>query len=360
MASSLAGVVPAIVDAHVHHWDPPTTPHETARLARVYRVAPRLLELAFATVTPRADREFVRTPEHVLRPYLPHDYAADSAAVVDGVVVPVVGFLHVQADWHGEGPLGPVGETRWLRTLPFGTDGLPLLRGIVGHADPRSDRIGEVLDAHLEASPVFRGVRCMGAWHPDRKVRRYADQEGLLRSAAFLRGFAAVAQRGLVFDAYVYSNQLDDVVVLAEEYPDTTVVLDHYAPPVGWAGRMGDQGRTPAERTAILDRWRDMLRRLAERPNVVAKHSGLAFPMLGLPTAAYTRERLAEIVAPLVEHTTDVFGPDRLLFGSNFPMDKALASYADVVGALTDLLAPRGEDLLRKVFRDNAVRVYRL
>lgn len=360
MTATLAGIVPGIIDAHLHQWDPPTTPHETATMARINRAAPWLMEFLFRTVTPRRDREFIRTIEHVLRPYLPMTYAADVAPVVEAVGVPVEGVVHVQADWHGQGLLGPVEETRWLETLPFGQEGRPDLLGVVGYADPRSDNIGDVLDAHREASDRFRGIRCMGAWHPDRNVRDYVEGEGLFRSPEFLRGFVAVAERGLTFDAYVYSHQIDDVAVLAKEYPETTIVLDHYAPPVGWGGPMGGQGATPESRAAILSRWRDAISSLAQQPNVVAKHSGLAFPMLGLPTATYTRERLAETVAPLVLHTTDVFGPDRLVFGSNFPMDKALAAYADIVGALTDLLADRGDDLLRKVFRENAQRVYGL
>lgn len=359
MTSSLTGIVPGIIDAHIHQWDPPRTRHETATMARVNSVAPWLMDFLFRTVTPKRDQEYVRTTKHILKPYLPADYAADVAPVSDAVGVPVEGVVHVQADWHGDGPLGSVEETRWLETLPFGEAGRPKLIGIVAHADPRSERIGDLLDAHRAASPLFRGIRCMGAWHPDRGVRRYADREGLLRSPDFLRGFAAISERGLTFDAYVYSHQLDDVAVLAKEYPETTIVLDHYAPPVGWGGRMGDQGRTPAAREALLERWRDAISRLAEHSNVVAKHSGLAFPMLGIPTAAYTRETLAELIAPLVLHTTDAFGPDRLVFGSNFPMDKALAPYAAIVGALTDLLADRGDDLLRKVFRDNAQRVYK-
>jgi len=77
------------------------------------------------------------------------------------------------------------------------------------------------------------GVCVSWARHPDPGVVRFADQEGLLRSNAFLRGFATVAERGLSFDAFVYSHQLDDVATLAEEYPETPIVLDHYAPPVG-------------------------------------------------------------------------------------------------------------------------------
>lgn len=309
---------------------------------------------------PSRDREFVRTPKHVLRPYLAETYAADAAPVESAVGVPVTGVVHVQSVWSDESPLGPTGETKWLESLPFGRDGNPPLLGIVGKADLRSDQVSRLLDAHLSASPRFRGIRFMGTWHPDPKVHAYADGPGLFRSPDFLRGFAALAERELSFDAYVFSHQLDDVAFLAQEYPSTTIVLDHYAPPVGWGGPMGGQGRTASERTAILEQWRDAISKVAEQPNVVAKHSGLAFPMHGLPTAAYTRQRLVDTVAPLVDHTTYAFGPDRLMFGSNFPMDKALAAQHEIVGALVDLLTPRGDGLLRKVFRENALRIYRL
>jgi predicted TIM-barrel fold metal-dependent hydrolase len=200
----------------------------------------------------------------------------------------------------------------------------------------------------------------MGAWHPDKGVRRYADEEGLLRSADFLRGFSPLAERRLTFDAYVYSGQIDDVAVLAAEYPETTIVLDHYAPPVGWGGPMAGVGHTQADRDRLLGEWREAISALATHPNVVAKHSGLAFPILGLPNGVWDRERIADTMRPLIDHTQDVFGTDRTLFGSNFPMDKALAPYDQVVGALTDVLAPRGVDVLAAVFHENARRIYGL
>ncbi|WP_183101346.1 amidohydrolase family protein, partial [Nocardioides pelophilus] len=207
----------------------------------------------------------------------------------------------------------------------------------------------------------FRGIRSMTTWHPDRGVKNWIDEEGVMRSPAFLRGFAALAERSLTFDAYVYSHQLGDVVVLAKEYPSTTIVLDHYAPPVGVCGPMGKAaGRTASDRSDLLARWKDDIAEVASFPNVVAKHSGLAFPMLGHREPGIGRAELAERVAPLVRHTTDVFGEDRLVFGSNYPMDKAIASYGTLVGALADLLAPYGPDVLRKVFRDNAQVVYGL
>lgn len=357
MTATLSGIVPGIVDTHIHQWDPFTTPREASRLAPLYRRAPRLFDRLFPVLVDKGARDMVLTPQHVASPYLPDTYAADVAGTVEAVGVPVEAAIHVEADWQDD----PAGETAWLETLPFGVDGRPRLAGIVGHADPRRPDFAATLDRHAAVSDRFRGIRCMATWHPDRKVKRWADEETLLRSAAFLSGFAALAERGLTFDAYVYSHQLADVGVLAREYPDTTIVLDHYAPPVGWLGPMGrSTGRTAAERAALLARWRDDLAALAQHGNVVAKHSGLAFPMLGLREVGIGRATLAERVAPLVEHTTDVFGEDRLVFGSNFPMDKAVTSYAVVVGALVDLLAPRGDALLRKVFRDNALRVYSL
>jgi predicted TIM-barrel fold metal-dependent hydrolase len=357
VTATLSGIVPGIVDTHIHQWDPFTTPREASRLAPLYRRAPRLFDRLFPVLVDRGARDMVLTPQHVASPYLPDTYAADVAATVEAVGVPVEAAIHVEADWQGE----PAGETAWLETLPFGVEGRPRLAGIVGHADPRRPDFAATLDRHTAASSRFRGIRCMTTWHPDPKVKRWAATAGVLRSSDFLRGFAALAERDLTFDAYVYSNQLADVGVLAAEYPGTTIVLDHYAPPVGWLGPMGrTTGRTAAARSDLLARWRDDLAALAHHGNVVAKHSGLAFPMLGLREVGIGRADLAERLAPLVEHTTDVFGEDRLVFGSNFPMDKAVTTYDVVVGALVDLLAPRGETVLRKVFRDNAVRVYSL
>ncbi|HEX4719133.1 MAG TPA: amidohydrolase family protein [Thermoleophilaceae bacterium] len=354
--NGLAGARP-IIDTHIHQWDPFTTPREVSRLAPVYRRAPRLFERLFPLLAGKANRETLLTPRHALRPYLPADYLRDVAALPATFGLQVEAVIHVEADWHSD---DPVEETRWVDGLPFGRDGAPRLAAVIGHADPRQRGFAEVLDRHAAASGRFRGIRCMAAWHPDPKVRNWSAGERILRSPEFLRGFAALAERGLTFDAYVFSRQLPDVVVLAREYPDTTIVLDHYAPLVGWLGPMGKAtGRTDSERADLLARWRDDIGALAEHPNVVAKHSGLAFPPLGFGQPGIDRAALAGKIRPLVDHVTDAFGEDRVLFGSNFPMDKAVTSYEVIAGALVDTLAPRGDRLLAKVFRENAERVYR-
>ena len=85
--STLRGVVPAIIDTHIHQWDPFTTPRTASPLAPIFTRAPRLLTALMPVLTSRGDREMIRTPENVARPYLPPHYSADVAGVPDAVGV---------------------------------------------------------------------------------------------------------------------------------------------------------------------------------------------------------------------------------------------------------------------------------
>jgi predicted TIM-barrel fold metal-dependent hydrolase len=194
-------------------------------------------------------------------------------------------------------------------------------------------------------------------------VRSWADTDGLLVSADFLEGFGALADRNLVFEASVYSHQLRDVRTLAREYPDTTIVLNHLGTPVGLFGPVGQStGHTAAQRHELMRAWREDISAVAQCRNVIAKLSGIAFPLLGYGHQRSgnigTQQTLTNMTGPLLEHAVSVFGPDRIMFGSNFPADKPNASMATIVGTQLDVLAPYGGDLLRRVFRDNARRVY--
>jgi predicted TIM-barrel fold metal-dependent hydrolase len=338
-----------IVDPHIHQWDPFTTPKMVSGPAKLVRRLPALRP-ALLKVFPKRDREFVGDPTHVINTYLPADYRLDAGSL------PVESIVHVEAGWTDHSQEGTAGETAWLTTLPFGTQG-PRLGAVVCHADPRDTEIGAILDRNLAASPLLRGVRCSAAHHPDPGVRDWGD-EGLLAQPGFLGGFAAIAERGLSFEAWVYSHQLGDVVTLAAEYPDVTIVLDHYATPVGLFGPRGRRtGRTEADRRAILDRWTDDIAAVAALPNVVAKHSGLGMPVLGWAGPVSTAE-FRDAVAPLVSLTQELFGADRTLWASNFPMDKPVVSLPGTVVALLDILGSDADPQL--LLRDNARRIYRL
>lgn len=352
--AGMAGPQFGLVDSHIHQWDPYTTPRQVSAVAKIVRRVP-VLEPALIRAFPASDRAFIGDPRYVLRPYLVHDYVGDVVPEVESVV-------HIEASWAGHSPQASVDETAWIDRLPFGQSDAPALGAVVVHADPRSAHISELLSAHLAASPRVRGVRCSAAHHPDRRVKSWTDRPHLLAQCDFLRGFAAIAERGLSFDAWVYSHQLPDVEVLAVAYPETTIVLDHYATPVGALGPVGDTGRTHAQRADIYHRWADDMAALAERPNVVAKHSGAAMPVLGIRAAgkglAVEPRVLRDAVAPFITHTHRLFGNDRTLWGSNYPIDKPNQTIATSITMLHDVLGERLDP--RKVLRENARRVYRI
>ncbi|MFD7842328.1 amidohydrolase family protein [Nocardia sp. NPDC059764] len=348
-----------VVDAHIHQWDPMTTPREFSALAKLFRYVPVPIDWA-TRLAPRRDREFAGDPTPVMHPYLPRDYQTDAGDV------PVEAIVHIEVEWVGNGPLGPVDETRWVASLPWGVD-TPALGAIMGAADPTAPEFAELLDAHQAASPRFRGVRSRVEYHPDRDVRATRKTPGTLTSAAFLNGFGALADRGLTFEAWVYSGQLPEVTALAERYPDTTIVLNHLATPAGIFGPVGrETGKTPGQRRELFLRWRDDLTALAAHPNVVSKVSGLMMPILGHPVPRRGEPTpvpvLVERISPMLEHALDVFGADRLIWGSNFPVDKPITSIPNAANAVATALAGHGADdkAIEQVFRRNAERIYGL
>jgi L-fuconolactonase len=343
-----------VVDTHMHQWDPLTTPRHVSGASKLINRFP-LAEPVLRRLMPSGDINFIGDPRYVLRPYLVQDYVNDTLPEVQSVV-------HIEASWTGGGPTGSVDETVWLQNLPFGMGGAPRLGAIVVHADPRSPRIAALLDTQLSASALVRGVRCSATHYSDGRVRSFTEDPHLLANTGFLRGFAAIAERGLSFEAWVLSDQLRDVEILATAYPQTTIVLNHYATPVGALGPVAGAGATARERDDIYKRWADDVAAVAALPNVVAKHSGAGMPLLGTPHPVRGQQvsptQLRDAIAPYVIHTHRLFGNDRTLWGSNYPIDKPNQSIPTSAWLLFDIL---GGDLdARKVFQDNAKRTYRL
>src|ERR1700730_4575492 len=182
-----------VLDAHIHQWDPFTTPRVVSGPAKVIRRVP-LLGPILMRAFPRAAREFAGDPQYLFNTYLPGDYQADAAPVQVEAVV------HIEAGWQAKRPIDSVDETRWVSSLTFGQDGAPELAAIVVHADPSDPGVAEVLDAHLAASTLVRGVRYVAAHSPDRGIVDFVKRPNELSEPAFLRGFAAVAERGLSFE----------------------------------------------------------------------------------------------------------------------------------------------------------------
>lgn len=345
-----------VIDPHIHQWDPYSTPRHTSKHAKLLRPIPRIPRW-FGRAVPLADREFVGDPHHVLKPYLPHHYQADAAELGVGTVV------HIEAAWTGSGPGASVEETRWVANLPFGSAGAPRLGGIVVRADPRADRLGELLDQHLAASPLVRGVRHSLSNHPDRGVRDFDPAPDTAGTRRFLDGFAAIAERGLSFELWMYSHQLPFARQLIREYPETTFVLDHYATPVGFFGPRGHEPASSAiEHVRRLAKWRDHIAAIGANSNVVAKHSGLGMPLLGAVPGRQVQTvgigELTDRAAPLIQHLHEVFGPNRTMWASNYPMDKPVHSIAASAKLIVDVLGAEAD--IPALFHDVAARTYRI
>ena len=261
----------------------------------------------------------------IRRNYLPADYARDTAGFDVGKTV------HVQNGWN---PADPVGETRWLQQLAAET-GRPT--AIVAFADLAAPGVEGVLEAHAAAAPALRGIRQILNWHADPALRA-AARPALMEQAAWRRGFALLRRFGLSFDLQICWPQMDMALALARAFPDTVLVLNHFGMPV--------------DRSAAgIAAWADAMARLAGAPNVAVKLSGFG---LGHPrwTTADT--------GPLLERTLAAFGPDRVMVGTNLPVDRLFATGRTILGAIAAAVSGLSEAERRAVLSGTAERIYRI
>lgn len=348
----------SIIDPHIHQWDPYHTPHKAALAVKLFGNFPSILDRVARIAIPKATLDTIGLTDYALSPYLPKNYAQDCSPF------DVEAIVHIEANWHHQHDLGVVEETRWVAQLPFGQHS-PKLGAIVGKADPFNPSFERVLRAHIDASPLFRGIRCMATHHADSGVHAWTPYPDVYTNPIFLKRFELLARYGLSFDAWAYSTQLSDVTALAKQFPETAIVIDHLATPVGVFGPVGHEtGRTAEQRAGIFSQWKDDIAELAEQKHIHAKVSGLLMPVLG--HSFHKRRELANVdtivnlLSPFVEHAIDVFGYERLIFASNFPMDKVTATLPDIIEAKIRMITPYGDDALKAIFRENARRFYRM
>ncbi|MGD8811008.1 MAG: amidohydrolase family protein [Gammaproteobacteria bacterium] len=230
--------------------------------------------------------------------------------------------------------------------------------GIVGYADlATGSRVRAVLEAEMAAAPErFRGIRCTGAWDPDPRIARSAVP-GLYLDKTFREGFAELDALGLTFDVACRYHQLADCIDLARAFPDTTMVLNHLGGIVG----IGAYADRQAE---IFDDWRTSMTALADCPNVAVKLGGLAMDYTGFgwhekPTPP-TSEALCDATRHYYDAAIALFGPERCMFESNFPVDKIGCSYGVLWNSFKRLTAGYSAAEKAALYHDTAARVYRL
>jgi predicted TIM-barrel fold metal-dependent hydrolase len=294
-----------IIDAHQHFWDLSLGKHP------------------WLSAEPPPPFRYGDT-RSLRRSYLPADYRHDTRGHR------VVGTVYVETEWD---PTDPVGETRWVERLAA-PEGLP--SAVVAQAWLHRDDVEEVLVSQA-ACPLVRGIRHKpaGAPSPDAVI---LGAPGSMGDPRWRAGFARLARHGLSFDLQTPWWHLGEAAALARAFPDTPIVLDHTG--------------LPADRSPDgLRGWRAAMATLAALPNVAVKISGL-----GIPGQRWTVEANREVVL----RTIDLFGVDRAMFASNFPVDGLVASFDTIYGGFKAIVQgfPRGDR--QRLFHDNAVRFYRL
>jgi predicted TIM-barrel fold metal-dependent hydrolase len=277
-------------------------------------------------------------------------------------------FLECHSMYRADGlaELRSVGETEFVAGIAAmsasGNYGKPrVAAGIVGAADlTLGDRVEPILLAHMRAGGGrFRGVRHAAGYDADPIIGNSGSDIAphLYQRADFRAGLARLASLGLSFDAWLYHPQIGDVVDLARACPATPIVMGHIGGVLGYGPYAGKTG-------SILPEWKRSMAELATCPNVVLKIGGMvnrgaAYDFHGLATPP-SSEKWAEVWRPYVETCIELFGADRCMFESNFPVDKMAVGYAALWNAFKRITASASPDEKRALYAGTAARFYRL
>jgi len=258
------------------------------------------------------------------RNYLPQDYRRDAQEL------DLVGSVFVETEWDRR---DPVGETRWVQDIAR-QSGLPSV--MVCHAAFHQDDATEILSRQASFSFV-RGVRHKPRAAPSPRAME-KGHAGSMSDPNWRRGYALLARHGLTFDLQSPWWHLPEAAILNYDFPQIPIILNHTGLP---------RDRSDEE----LAGWRKAMTDFAAAPNVAVKISGL-----GEPGRAWTLERNRQVILD----TIAIFGEDRCMFASNFPVDSLVGSMATIYSGFAEATKTLGRDVQIKLFGANARRIYRL
>lgn len=255
------------------------------------------------------------------RNYLPDDYRA----ATEGLNIVKAVYMEVDVDASQQ-----VDEVRAIVDLCRGGK-TPTVAAVVS-GRPASDDFKSYV-ADLKRSPEVKGIRQVlhGAGTP----------AGYCLAPEFLKGIRTLGESGLMFDICIRSAELRDAAHLIDACPETRFILDH----CGNAAVFAESKDREA--------WKKDIAEVARRDRVVCKVSGIVASTNGRPWKP-------DDLAPIINHVLDVFGPDRVMFGGDWPVCTLGATYREWVEALSSIVHNRPEPEQAKLFHDNAARVYRL
>ena len=294
-----------IVDAHHHLWN--------------------LHKIHYPWLMERGVVRFFGDPAPIQHDYLVGDFLDDIGDL------PVTSSVHIQV---GADTSDSIAETRWLQSEAQRTPlGMP--SAIVAFCDLADKDADKILDAQAESGNL-RGIRQIVGRSPDEDAKSGTD--ALLDDPIWIENLARLPSRQLSFDLQLTPVQLPAVSEVLARIPDLRVALCH-------CGSPHDQSE------AGLAFWRKGLARLAELPNVYCKLSGFCM---------FEQNWDAERVRKTALTAIDIFGVDRCMFGSNFPVEKLYVSYNNLYSSYLDIAAEFSESEQQNLLADTARRFYRM
>lgn len=347
---------------------PDVTPHQELRVGRPRRAAfgriSRPDESWLARLPPEAaiepDLPILDAHHHLWRkPDWIYSLPEFQADIASGHQLVGTVFIEAHSQWHADGPeeLRPVGETAAVARAA--AQDPRVAKGIVAYADLRlGERVAPVLEAHRAAAGGrLRGIRQQATWDDDPTIGHGAPCPGLLRRDDFRAGLAQLAALDLAFDLWVFHHQLHEAAEIARAFPQITFVLGHCGGPLGY-------GRHAGQRAEIFAAWHAGMAELARCPNVALKLGGLTMRLAafdyGVMEAPPSSAELAGLWGPVIESCITLFGAERCMFESNFPVEKMGVAYGTLWNAFKRIAQAASATEKQALFAGTAKRIYKL
>ena len=232
---------------------------------------------------------------------------------------------------------------------------------IVGSVDlTYGNKLKPVLEKAVNISEGrLKGIRMLLASHTDPRISSGAVKSdlGLMLHPNFIDGAKCVQDANLSLDFWIYHTQLNEMEKIARALPDLTIILNHIGGPIHIGEYEGKQAATHRE-------WRSAMMRLSRIPNINVKLGGLGMAVNG---AKFHNSKfppnsvqLSDVWKPWIYETIDMFGFDRCMFESNFPVDKGSCSYGALWNAFKIIAKDMSDDEINKLFSKNAAKIYKI
>ena len=297
-----------IVDAHHHLWD---LNNEHTK---------------YSWLMVKEGEAFFGDYAAIRKSYLLEDYIKDAQNQN------LIKSVHVQAEHDDD---KPVNETAWLQSLADNHSS-KLPNAIVAFADFSKDNIVEILDGHQEYKNT-RGIRQILSFNKEEPKYSHASED-FMKNTTWVENFKNIRNRNLSFDIQIYKHQMQDAADLANKYDDVLFILNHTGEPC-------------YQTEEYIQSWEENMKKLAKCENVAAKISGLGM---------FDPQWTIDSTRIFVEKTIQIFGIDRCMFASNFPVDKIFNTFDNYWESFKEITKNYSENDKKLLFSSNAEKFYRI